>query len=144
DLFLRSQGPTSPQVVPRWLYVMNIDCTGKGVLLYPRNGIENKRPREGENGTEIPVLSQGYLKVGPPFGTDTYILLATDEPLPDPAALNFEGVITKGSRGHSPLQDLLDSASKGTRGVTTEIPTQWSAQTVHVVSAPRSTRSDAS
>ena len=32
------------------------------------------------------------LKVGPPFGVDTMILLSTAQPLPDPSVLNFEGV----------------------------------------------------
>ena len=144
DLILRSNGPIAPQIAPRWVYVMAIDCAGRGVLLYPRSGVENKYPREGANNDEIAILGRGYLKVAPPFGMDTYILLTTDAQLPDPSALDFEGVLTKGgTRGSSPLQNLLGGASKGTRGVTSELPTQWSAQTVHLMSTPKTATTNA-
>jgi hypothetical protein len=136
DLLLKSDSEISPQTPARWVYVLAIDCNGAGVLLYPRNGVESKYPREGATETEISVLRGGFLRVTPPFGTDTYIMLTTDEQLPDPSVLEFEGV--KGvARGSSPLQSLLGSASHGTRGSKSEMPTTWSVQRIHVTSSPK-------
>lgn len=137
DLLLKSDEPISPQVVPRWVYVMAIDCSGKGRLLFPRGGIENKYPREGASDMEISVLGKGHLIITPPFGTETYILLTTNKQLPDPASLNFEGVVKTGVRGNSPLQDLLSNASRGTRGPTSPMPTEWGVQVLQLTSSPK-------
>ena len=48
------------------------------------------------------------LRIGKPYGVDTLILLSTEQPLPDPYALNFDGVAARGTRGvTSPLEKLL-------------------------------------
>ena len=78
------------------------------------------------------------ISVRPPFGTDTYLLLTTSTPLPDPDVLNFDGVARGGTRGIStPLADLLQSTSSGTRGVPGEAPTDWSLQIVQTHSQPK-------
>ena len=34
----------------RWVYVLDIDCHGKGTLLYPRDLTENQFPSDADNG----------------------------------------------------------------------------------------------
>ena len=68
---------------------------------------------------------------------DTLILLSTEQPLPDPFALNFEGVATRGTRGAtSPLEKLLSDTSGGTRGINEPEPTNWGISLSTVHSAP--------
>jgi hypothetical protein len=77
-------------------------------------------------GEQATAQTQPTLRIGPPYGVDTLILLSTAQPLPDPYALNFEGVASRGARGaESPLQQLLGNTSGGTRGFSGEIPTNW-------------------
>jgi hypothetical protein len=80
------------------------------------------------------------LKVGPPFGVDTMILLTTAQPLPDPSVLNFEGVARGATRGvTSPLERLLSSASSGSRGLgaEVEVPTNWGIEVKLLRSVPK-------
>ena len=78
------------------------------------------------------------MRVGPPFGVDTLILLSTAQPLPDPGALNFEGAASRGARGlDSPLGKLLESASGGSRGISGEVPTDWGISTTTIQSIPK-------
>ena len=84
---------------PRWVYILDIDCHGKGSLIYPQNYSENQYPGEGDRIIQIILRHAPTLKVGPPFGVDTMILLSTAQPLPDPSVLNFEGVARGATRG---------------------------------------------
>ncbi len=69
----------------RFVYAFVIDSAGAGTLLFPRDGsVEND-----VTGAE-PELAK--FAVGPPYGVDTYVLLITDEPLPNPWVLTWEGV----------------------------------------------------
>ena len=80
------------------------------------------------------------MKVGPPFGVDTMILLSTAQPLPDPSVLNFEGVARGATRGaKTPLEQLLSSASSGSRGLgaEVEVPTNWGIQVQPLRSVPQ-------
>ena len=83
----------------RWVYVLDIDCHGKGSLVYPLDYAENQFPNDADNGRQFVLPGARTLRVGPPYGVDTLILLSTAQPLPDPYALNFEGVATRGRRG---------------------------------------------
>jgi hypothetical protein len=122
---------------PRWVYVLDIDCHGAGTLLYPVNYSENQFPNAGANQREFVLPHSLTLRIGPPYGVDTLILLSTAQPLPDPSALNFEGVASRGSRGpSSPLQDLLANASSGTRGFSEPIPTNWGIDLTRIRSIP--------
>jgi hypothetical protein len=68
---------------------------------------------------------------------DTLILLSTAQPLPDPSALNFEGVASRGARGaDTPLQKLLTSASSGSRGFAEPVPTDWGIDLTRIRSIP--------
>jgi hypothetical protein len=137
DLVLKADHAVTASVSPRWVYVLNIDCSGQGTLLFPNAGGENKFPIEGGATPEI-TLPRVRIGIGAPFGLDTYILLTTDQQLSDPGALNFEGAATRGARAAgSPLQSLLGDASHGTRGASVAVPTDWSVQYLHLHSLPK-------
>jgi hypothetical protein len=124
----------------RWVYILDIDCHGKGTLVYPLDYAENQFPSAAGNGRQFDLPGAAAQRVGPPYGIDTMILLSTAQPLPDPYALNFEGVASSGERGGaSPLQRLLHNASSGTRGSTGELPTNWGITLTTIHSIPRDT-----
>jgi len=124
---------------PRWVYVLDIDCHGKGTLIYPGNYTGNQFPNKGDEDLQFPLPGIGPLTIAEPYGVDTLILLSTKQPLPDPFALNFEGVASRGTRGAtSPLEKLLDDTSGGTRGIREPVPTNWGISLTTVHSAPKS------
>jgi hypothetical protein len=125
---------------PRWVYILDIDCHGKGSLIYPLNSSENQYPSEGDSDSQVVLRHAPTLKVGPPYGIDTMILLSTAQPLPDPSVLNFDGVARGATRGASnPLQQLLSSASSGSRGLgaEVEVPTDWGIEVKSLRSVPK-------
>ncbi len=68
------------------------------------------------------------------------ILLSTAQPLPDPSVLNFEGVARGATRGaKTPLEQLLSSASSGSRGIgaEVEVPTNWGIEVQPLRSVPQ-------
>ena len=121
----------------RWVYVLDIDCEGHGTLLYPAPGVSNHLPEPGNSSAEIP-LEHSKFRFSAPFGTDTMVLLTTNDQLPDPSLLNFAGVSSGGARGvpnasASPLEQLLREASGGTRGVIpAALPTDWGVQYLQI------------
>jgi hypothetical protein len=123
----------------RWVYVLDIDCHGKGMVLYPHDYAENQFPNDANNGSQIILPGAPTLRIGPPYGVDTLILLSTAQPLPDPYALNFEGVASRGgTRGvTSPLERLLDQTSGGPRGFAEPVPTNWGIGLMTVHSLPK-------
>jgi Caspase domain len=124
----------------RWVYVLDIDCHGQGTVLYPRDYSENQFPNDADNGRQFILPGAPVLRIGPPYGVDTLIMLSTAEPLADPYVLNFEGVASRGTRGvSSPLEKLLNQTSGGTRGFSGEVPTNWGIGLMTVHSAPQST-----
>jgi hypothetical protein len=131
---LESNGPVTD---PRWVYVLDIDCHGKGTLLYPINYSENQFPNAGVTDKKFVLPHSLTLRIGPPYGVDTLILLSTAQPLPDPSALNFEGVATRGARGtDTPLQKLLTNTSSGSRGFAEQVPTNWGIDLTRIRSVP--------
>jgi hypothetical protein len=135
------EGSRRAAVSPRWVYVLSIDCQGKGVLLFPYEGAPpGQFPTEEEKFDRI-LLPDDHIVVGNPLGTDTYLMLTTSTPLVNPYALEFKGVVSRGAgsaRAEDPLEDLLDSTSAGTRAATRPAPTNWSIQMLHTQSVPRS------
>jgi hypothetical protein len=127
--------PNNP--TPRWVYVIGVDCQGKGGVVWPYEGMPPaKFPPDGMGkAMRIPLPGTPF-PVVPPLGNDTYLLLTTSTPLANYNALNFEGVVSRGA-GMSPLEDLLDATSAGnqTRGV--PIATDWSVQPVQLQSVPK-------
>ncbi|HEY4380049.1 MAG TPA: caspase family protein [Acidobacteriaceae bacterium] len=125
---------------PRWVYILDIDCHGAGSLVYPQNNSENQYPSAGDVDSPIILRNAPTLKVGPPYGVDTLVLLSTAQPLSDPSVLNFEGVTRGATRGvESPLTQLLSSASSGTRGLgaEVEVPTMWGIETKSLRTLPK-------
>lgn len=122
----------------RWVYVLDIDCHGRGSVLYPRDYSENQFPNDADNGRQFFLPGAPVLRIGPPYGVDTLIMLSTEQPLADPYVLNFEGVASRGTRGvASPLEKLLNQTSGGTRGFSGEVPTNWSIGLMTVHSVPK-------
>jgi hypothetical protein len=121
----------------RWVYVLDIDCHGKGVLLYPRNYAENQFPSDADASHEFVLPGAPTLRIGEPYGVDTLVMLSTAQPLPDPFALEFEGVATRGSGDDSPLGRLLTDTSQGTRGSPGEVPTNWGLDLLTLHSVPK-------
>jgi hypothetical protein len=119
---LRAQGEIRER---RWAYVLDIDCHGQGTLLYPVDYSENQFPNDSDTGQEFVLPGSRTLRVGPPYGVDTMILLSTAEPLADPYVLNFEGVAHSTRGGESPLEQLLSDTSGGTRGAPGAVPVSW-------------------
>ena len=82
------------------------------------------------------------IKIVPPFGLDSYVLLTTTEQLPDPGLLEFDPVLTRGARGpSSPLGDLLSSASSGRRGMERPVPSNWAVHYLQIRSTALGTAS---
>ncbi|HEY1502075.1 MAG TPA: caspase family protein [Acidobacteriaceae bacterium] len=136
DLFklgLQSSGEVTEK---RWVYVLDIDCQGKGALVYPRGNTNNQFPNESDMGTQFVLPGPSTLRVGKPFGVDTFVMLSTAQPLSDPFILNFEGVSR--SRGaQSPLEQLLSNTSSATRGDPGHVPTTWSVGLTTIHSVPQ-------
>jgi Caspase domain len=134
-------GSRKAAVSPRWVYLLSIDCQGKGVLLFPYDGSPSGLlPTEEEKLDRI-LLPGDPILVGDPLGTDTYLLLTTSTPLASPYALEFKGVVSRGAgyaKAEDPLEDLLDSTSAGSRGATRPAPTNWSIQMLHTQSVLQS------
>jgi hypothetical protein len=122
----------------RWVYILDIDCHGKGTLLYPLDYAENQFPSAADTGHQFVLPGARTLRIGPPYGMDTLVLLSTAQPLPDPFVLNFDGVTSRGTRGNeTPFQRLLGNTSGGTRGFSGEIPTNWGIELMTIRSIPK-------
>ncbi len=133
-LMLQARGDT--RVSPRSVYVLTIDCQGNGNLMFPLQGGSDEYPQEGGRLDQIPLPGTRF-QIGPPYGTDTYILLSTTKPLADPDVLNFNGVVRGGERGTTTaLDNLLGSATAGTRGSMMETPTDWGVEYLQMHSQP--------
>lgn len=129
----------------RFVYVFVIDTHGKSTLLFPPKGggnVGNHLPLDVKApAAEIPLGGRELLQIGEPFGTDTYILLATKEALPDPDILDAEGVLTRGGTRGGPdneLSRLIEGIGVATRGgKPLAAPSAWAIQRVTLRSVPR-------
>ena len=127
----RPVAPAAPPVrpiAPRYAYVFVLDKNGKSTVILPFPGkgdVENLFPPAHDPAPKpvYQLLDQPLAWVGPPYGTDTYVLLTTRTKLPDPTILEGKAVRTRGI----------------TTGPTPTGPTDrsdWSLQRVIVQSAP--------
>ncbi len=120
-------GPKSRgRVTPRYVYVFVLDKDGKSTVILPFPGkgdVENLFPppsdQQAPKGT-YKLLDEDIAWVGPPYGTDTYVLLTTRTKLPDHRILEGEAVRSRGV------------ATGGTADTA-----DWSIRRVVVQSAPR-------
>ncbi|PYQ27621.1 MAG: hypothetical protein DMF56_19285 [Acidobacteria bacterium] len=124
--------PMPPRVAPRYVYVFVIDSFGRSTLLFPRNAaVENwfPLPSTGPPPAEIAPDGQRTFHAAEPYGIDTYALLSTDEPLPNPWILEWDGVRTRTGDATTPLEELLVSIGSPERSVVLErLPVRWSLQ----------------
>jgi hypothetical protein len=134
-LLLKLEPGADSRVPSRYIYVFVVDSSGSGTLLFPTGNLDNQfPPKNVEKAPETIALTKGEadLTVDTPYGTDTYILLSSDQAIDNPATVfNFQGVRsgTETSRGlTSPLARMLSLTGTGTRGVKAAVPTDWSIQ----------------
>ncbi|HEX8152949.1 MAG TPA: hypothetical protein VF698_07490, partial [Thermoanaerobaculia bacterium] len=106
-----------------------IDSSGKAILLFPRLGsVENRLPIDGAP-PEILLGGEGGFEIGPPYGIDTFFLLTTDEPLPNPWILEWDGVRGPRPEVHTALEELLLLTGSGeSRSTTVVTPSTWSIE----------------
>jgi hypothetical protein len=139
DLVLRAA--TVPRLVQqRYIYVFMIDTFGKAFLLFPRSGsVENRFPLAGqENAPREIALGAASFEIAPPYGIDSYFLLTTDEPLVNPAVLEWDGVRSRVPRADTALERLLLAINGNTRTVGVHTPANWSIEKLVLESvAPR-------
>ncbi|HYN21229.1 MAG TPA: caspase family protein, partial [Thermoanaerobaculia bacterium] len=143
-LALRARStPLPPQLQPRYFYAFTIDSHGKSVLLFPTNGsVENRFPLSKVDGQtppdppiEIPLDPPALFEVTEPYGIDTYFLLSTGEPLPNPWVVEGEGVHTRGRQ--TPLEELLALTGSATRSAGRIVtPATWSIERMLFRSVP--------
>ncbi|MBV9493349.1 MAG: hypothetical protein JOZ54_03835, partial [Acidobacteria bacterium] len=145
-LVLRALPESRATSASRFVYVFTVDTNGKSVLLFPRGSvgsIENQFPAPQTAPAEIRLGDPASFVPEPPYGTDTYFLLATDEPLVDPWILEWDGVKTREGRGGTALERLILqilSDDRGARAIAA--PSRWSIERLPYVTtaaeAPRS------
>jgi uncharacterized caspase-like protein len=113
--------PLPAHIPKRYLYAFVVDSNGKSTLLFPpptAGSVENRfQPTE----TEIALGEPSAFAASPPYGVDTYFLLTTEEPLPNPSILEWDGV--RAPEALTPLEQLL---LQPTRAIGAAVPTKWS------------------
>ena len=78
------------QTPARYYYVFAIDSHGKSYLVFPKSGsVEN---RFSGKEPEIALGAPSAFSVLPPYGNDMFVLLSTEEPLPNPSILEWDGI----------------------------------------------------
>ncbi len=121
----------------RYIYVFSIDSKGKMQLWFPLGGsVENRAPWLDAEGNIIKqsVLGKSkLLRVSDPCGIDTYMMIATNEPIPNPEVLNQPGVLSRGSK--SGYNSILNIGTR-TRGDLIT-PSEWGIQKVVIKSIPK-------
>ena len=129
-----------PRLSARFIYLFVIDSRGRSILLFPRaasGSVENHFPPidTAAPPRELPITT---FDVSPPYGVDTYFLLTTDEPLPNPSILEWAGVRRTAAHPRSALERLLIETGSSSRSVVT--PENWSIERVTWESTPQTRR----
>lgn len=128
QLFLEAnESARKSNMKKRYVYLFMIDRDGQMQLLYPSTtggNVDNQFPRYRENELIRSSLLVGGKVMGP-IGTDTYLLLATDEAIP-----NYTQVFSQeGVRSVSTpfaLKAVLMTGMEGNTRSNTKTPTNWS------------------
>ncbi|MGZ5442213.1 MAG: caspase family protein [Thermoanaerobaculia bacterium] len=101
ELVLRATGTLPEHLAARYFYAFVIDHTGRGFLLFPQSGsVGNRFPSTEPPPREIALGHASAFAGAPPYGVDTYFLLTTDEPLPNPWILQWDGVRARRMPSH--------------------------------------------
>jgi hypothetical protein len=127
---LRRRASTSNQNAGgRYNYVFVIDSSGHSSLLFGRSSVENRLPLpDGGSAVEIPLGASPSFTASAPFGTDTFFLLTTDEPLPSPALLEWDGIRGR-SAPATELERLFALLQSGRRSAAVlRTPAAWSIE----------------
>ena len=126
----------------RHVYIFTIDSYGQSTLIFPVSGsVENHFPLDAV-AAPPPLISLGVkFAIAPPYGVDTYFLLATDEPLTDPSILQWDGVRNPMPSTKTPLERLLALTGSTERGASLLTPSTWSIERIVIESSrPRHKR----
>jgi hypothetical protein len=92
SIVLRASESLPAESTPRYYYVFVIDSYGNSRLVFPRTGsVENRFPI-GDSAADIALGDPSAFRISRPYGIDTYFLLSTEEPLPNPSILEWDGV----------------------------------------------------
>jgi hypothetical protein len=139
DVVLRNAAPIGPGVRQRYVYVFVIDSGGKSSLIFPRSGsVENRLPISLPAPPELSLGNDSAVEISPPFGVDTWFLLTTDEALPNPWILEWDGVRTRAPEEPTALERLLLLTGASSRtGLRVVTPTTWSIERVVFESVPQ-------
>jgi hypothetical protein len=140
QLALRAVGDKPPDPVsPRFVYVFIIDSSGKAKLLFPSPNlglVENRFPPKPQMDTpQASYLIGPGFRVVPPLGIDTYVLLTSDEQLPDPGILESPELGARKGKP-SPLEKLLSRIGETARSAEVPVPQTWSIQRLTTRSIP--------
>lgn len=140
-IFKAQMQATISNAMQRYLYVFALDGDGNGSLLWPsqqEGSVENDINFFTYLPERMPLPAEGHLfTVAPPVGMDSFFLLSSEEPLPDPGILNFSGVRTRAEPEgpETELSDLLFGLGEGTRSTSRSVPLNWSIERVAVFTA---------
>jgi hypothetical protein len=130
--------------LPQWVYVAAIDPTGRMKPIFPRqliNSSANSLPRDG---APAEITLRSGIPVGAPFGTDTLILLTSEDPV-DPAALQIDPVVTRGARDSGPkgsVTRFLFQMQGASRGLGDDVPSTWGVRRLTFHSVRKSPSSE--
>ncbi len=126
------------RIEARWAYIFAIDSRGQGIPIW---SAANTIPPDSAGRKIVPdslllrpnMLRTAHVEIAPPYGTDTFILISSDQPL-DPAIFKFDAVQTRGAGlvagNQTPLERLFTGLGGQTRGVVDGVPVSWSIQRV--------------
>jgi hypothetical protein len=132
--------PPPARVTPRYVYAFVVDSNGKSTLLFPPDAtgsVENRFPLVAvPPSAEIALGEASAFEIAAPYGVDTYFLLSTDEPLPNPWILEWDGVRSPLAQPLTPLERLLMLTGSGARARPLLVPSSWSIEKVVYESLP--------
>jgi hypothetical protein len=137
-LVLQAIPPSGARIPRRYYYIFGIDSYGRSVLLLPRrDSVGNRFPIEPADAEPAREIRTAFTTVTPPYGLDTYVLLSSDESLPNPSILEWSGVRTRGPRGETALEELFSLTGGSTRGMDgVDTPPVWSVDRLLIQSVP--------
>jgi len=113
----------------KYVYSFIIDKEGTMTLLYPnpsKGNVENRFPQINANSRKEAVELINF-SIGIPTGTDTYFLLATDEPIQQYALL-FNQTGTRSvnvAEDTNPLRDLINLGNEQKTRSLSKTPKNW-------------------
>ena len=120
QLILQARGDTRNG--SRWVYVLAIDCQGKGDLIYSRQGGGNRYPQEMAGWSRFPCRARDSYHAA--LRNGHVCPATTSTALANPDALSFNSVVRGGERGvSSPLETLLGLPALEHEGYAAEVPT---------------------